>query len=69
MVRAKGLEPSRRGTPDPKSGASANSATPAYCDILSQIYFIVKLYISFKRSIDAVRIKRKPKLNAENFAI
>ena len=29
MVRLKGLEPSRRGTPDPKSGASANSATSA----------------------------------------
>ena len=30
-VRLKGLEPSRRGTPDPKSGASANSATGAWC--------------------------------------
>ena len=30
-VRLKGLEPSRRGTPDPKSGASANSATGAGC--------------------------------------
>ena len=29
MVRLKGLEPSRRETPDPKSGASANSATSA----------------------------------------
>ena len=29
MVRLKGLEPARRGTPDPKSGASANSATGA----------------------------------------
>ena len=28
-VRLKGLEPSRRKTPDPKSGASANSATSA----------------------------------------
>ena len=28
-VRLKGLEPSRRETPDPKSGASANSATSA----------------------------------------
>ena len=29
MVREKGLEPPRRKAPDPKSGASANSATPA----------------------------------------
>ena len=28
-MRVKGLEPPRRKTPDPKSGASANSATPA----------------------------------------
>ena len=29
VVRAKGLEPIRRWAPEPKSGASANSATPA----------------------------------------
>ena len=29
-VRLKGLEPSRRETLDPKSSASANSATSAY---------------------------------------
>jgi hypothetical protein len=29
MVRAKGLEPPRISPPDPKSGASTNSATPA----------------------------------------
>ncbi len=29
MVREEGLEPSRRKTPDPKSGASANFATRA----------------------------------------
>ena len=29
LVREKGLEPPRRKAPDPKSGASANSATPA----------------------------------------
>ena len=28
-MRVTGLEPARRGTPEPKSGASANSATPA----------------------------------------
>lgn len=35
MVRLKGLEPSRPKTPDPKSGASTNSATSAFCDIRS----------------------------------
>ena len=29
QVRVKGLEPPRLAAPDPKSGASANSATPA----------------------------------------
>ena len=29
LVRAEGLEPPRLAAPDPKSGASANSATPA----------------------------------------
>ncbi|CDK31442.1 conserved hypothetical protein [Listeria monocytogenes] len=28
-MRVKGLEPPRLAAPDPKSGASANSATPA----------------------------------------
>ncbi len=31
VVRAKGLEPPRRKAPDPKSGTSTNSATPAKC--------------------------------------
>ena len=30
VVRLIGLEPTRRDTPEPKSGASANSATSAY---------------------------------------
>ena len=30
MVRVKGLEPPLLAEPDPKSGASASSATPAY---------------------------------------
>ena len=30
MVRVKGVEPPRLAAPDPKSGASANSATPAF---------------------------------------
>ena len=29
LVRVEGLEPPRRKTPEPKSGASTNSATPA----------------------------------------
>ena len=31
MVRLIGLEPTRRKTPDPKSGASTNFATGAFC--------------------------------------
>ena len=30
LVRVTGVEPARRAAPDPKSGASANSAIPAY---------------------------------------
>ena len=30
-VRLIGLEPTRRETPDPKSGASTNFATGAFC--------------------------------------
>ena len=33
MMRVKGLEPPRLTTLDPKSSASANSATPAGCGI------------------------------------
>ncbi len=33
-MRVKGLEPPRPKTPDPKSGASASSATPATNDIV-----------------------------------
>ena len=36
MVRVKGLEPPRLAAPEPKSGASTNSATPAIKSI-SQI--------------------------------
>ena len=34
MVRERGLEPPRPKTLDPKSSASANSATPAYAYFL-----------------------------------
>ena len=30
LVRAEGLEPPRLSSPEPKSGASTNSATPAF---------------------------------------
>lgn len=33
LVRKTGLEPARRGTLDPKSSASANSATPAFVQL------------------------------------
>ncbi len=39
-MRVKGLEPPRRETPDPKSGASANSATPAHI-----YHFLATLYM------------------------
>ncbi len=35
MVRVKGLEPPRHKTLDPKSSASANSATPANMKMVS----------------------------------
>ena len=47
LVRVTGLEPARRWTLEPKSSASANSATPAYilfCVLLSlnnDIYYIL----------------------------
>ena len=37
MVRAKGVEPSRPKAPEPKSGASTNSATRATKDTLAKI--------------------------------
>ena len=40
MVRMRGLEPPRRETPDPKSGASANSATSAYLITFAILKFI-----------------------------
>ena len=40
VVRAKGLEPPRRKAPDPKSGTSTNSATPAKCGANIGHFFI-----------------------------
>ena len=37
MVRAKGVEPSRPKAPEPKSGASTNSATRATKDKVAKI--------------------------------
>ena len=39
LVRVTGLEPAHRLTPEPKSGASANSATPA-CVIFCVIFYV-----------------------------
>jgi hypothetical protein len=39
LVRVKGVEPPRLAAPDPKSGASANSATPANI----KYYFLMKI--------------------------
>ena len=41
VVREKGLEPPRRKAPDPKSGASANSATPASATAISSRYLYI----------------------------
>ena len=38
-MRAKGLEPPRRKAPDPKSGTSTNSATPAKCGANVSVFF------------------------------
>ena len=38
LVRVTGVEPAHRKTPDPKSGASANSAIPAYGNVFVPIY-------------------------------
>ena len=37
MVRVKGLEPPRLAAPEPKSGASTNSATPASGRVLAKL--------------------------------
>jgi hypothetical protein len=42
-VRMKGLEPPRLAAPDPKSGASTNSATSAGSFLRRQKYFIFSL--------------------------
>ena len=39
VVRTKGLEPPRRKTPDPKSGAATNYATCAICDCKVSHFF------------------------------
>ena len=45
MVRMVGIEPTLLEEPDSKSGASANSATPATTDSFS---YSIQLYISTK---------------------
>ena len=46
MVRAEGLEPPRLSSPEPKSGASTNSATPAAKRRLDEADLLSGLYIS-----------------------
>jgi hypothetical protein len=41
MVRVEGLEPPRRETPDPKSGASANSAIRAHKKVSCSHYYTI----------------------------
>ena len=43
MVRAEGLEPPRLSAPEPKSGASTNSATPAQALVDSRAKGLVQL--------------------------
>ena len=45
-MRVKGVEPPRLAAPDPKSGASANSATPAIEYLLKINYFLSKNLVS-----------------------
>jgi hypothetical protein len=46
MVRAEGLEPPRLSPPEPKSGASTSSATPAAKRRLDEADLLFALYIS-----------------------
>ena len=39
-MRVEGLEPPRIKAPDPKSGASTNSATPAFC-LFGIVWFLI----------------------------
>ena len=56
MVRATGLEPAQEVPLEPKSNASANSATPAfskclnylYCTIICDLVSILLLYFVFE---------------------
>ena len=53
VVRPKGLEPSRRKTPDPKSGASANFATGAHHCFCCLLHIVIPLGLEPKtRSLE-----------------
>lgn len=54
-MRLKGLEPSRRETPDPKSGASANSATSAVSS--SVFHLAVQKYGDFLKPANFSSLK------------
>ena len=47
IVRLKGLEPPRRETPDPKSGAATNYATAAIATVIL-LFSGAKIWIIFK---------------------
>ena len=47
FVRLTGLEPARRETPDPKSGASTNFATSAFAN--AKVVFFYELKKSFQK--------------------
>ena len=75
VVRAKGLEPPRRKAPDPKSGTSTNSATPAKCGANVLIFFISAILHQILFNLFFSECQRLPKfeilsqINAANFLV
>jgi hypothetical protein len=58
LVRVKGLEPPRLAAPEPKSGASANSATPA-CRGAKALYGRDVAMVAAQRLADGDYIRRE----------
>ena len=61
MVRAEGLEPPRLSAPEPKSGASTNSATPAQGLVDSRAEGLAQLL-----AFAPCKLGRKPKQGVTN---
>lgn len=61
MVRLTGLEPARRETPDPKSGASTNSATSAFAGAKLAIFLTLKNYARGKLKRNLPTKGQKPR--------